>query len=226
MELLEKQEDLTVVQAYGSSDEKLKEVVRDAHAVIVRSETKITREILESASQLKAVGRAGVGVDNIDIEAATEKGVLVMNAPEGNTMATAELTMTHILCGVRPVAQANASMQRGEWNRKQFSGSELNGKTLAIIGMGRIGTEVARRAQAFQMEILGVDPYLTEARARSLDIEVVEMDEALTSVVSRTSPPSRLKAQPKLTRVRVLGSKNILPRIAPSSTLVMRWRRA
>lgn len=179
IEFLEKQEDLTVVQAYGSSEEKLKEWVHDAHAVIVRSETKITRGILENASQLKAVGRAGVGVDNIDIEAATEKGVLVMNAPEGNTMATAELTMTHILCGVRPVAQANASMQRGEWNRKQFSGSELKGKALAIIGMGRIGTEVARRAQSFQMEVLGVDPYLTEARARSLDIEVVEMDEAL-----------------------------------------------
>lgn len=180
IEFLERQEDLSVVPAYGSSVEKLKELVVDADAVIVRSETKITREILECAGQLKAVGRAGVGVDNIDIEAATEKGVLVMNAPEGNTIATAELTMTHILCGVRPVPQANASMQKGEWNRKQFAGSELNGKVLAIIGMGRIGTEVARRAKAFQMEVLGVDPYLTEARAKSLDIEVVEMDEALS----------------------------------------------
>ena len=179
IEYLENNGNIEVVKAFGKSESELLELVPDADAIIVRSETRITRKVLEAASDLKAVGRAGVGVDNIDVEAATELGVIVMNAPEGNTIATAELTMTHLLCGVRPVPQANASMQAGKWNRKQFAGSELSGKSLAIIGMGRIGAEVARRARAFEMKILGVDPYLTETRARSLDVEVVEFDEAM-----------------------------------------------
>lgn len=178
VEFLKQQPELEVVEAYGSTPEDLREKVSDAHGVIVRSESKITREILESATRLKVVGRAGVGVDNIDIEAATEKGVVVMNAPEGNTIATAELTLTHILCGTRPVAQAYASMKAGRWDRKQFSGQEVSGKSLAILGMGRIGTEVARRAQAFNMKVLAVDPYLTETRAKSLDVRMVSLDEA------------------------------------------------
>ena len=178
VEFLKSQPDVEVIEAYGSEPAVLKEKAIGMHGIIVRSESRITRDVLKDADELKVVGRAGVGVDNIDIDASTEKGVIVMNAPEGNTIATAELTFTHILCGARPVPQAYAAMKEGRWDRKKFSGSEVNGKTLAILGMGRIGSEVARRAQAFNMQVLAVDPYLTEARAKALDVSMVTLDEA------------------------------------------------
>ena len=172
VELL-KQQGLDVVEAYGSTPEQVKELRADAEGVIVRSETKITAEVLACAKKLKAVGRAGVGVDNIDIPSATEKGVVVMNTPTGNTIATAELTFTHIMCGTRPIVQANNSIREGKWDRKTFKGSELFHKTLLILGMGRIGSEIAKRAQAFQMTVLAYDPFLTEARAKSLGVELI-----------------------------------------------------
>ncbi len=176
VEFLRKQENIEVVEAYGSSPEKILELVRDVDAVIVRSETKITREVMEAAPNLKAVGRAGVGVDNIDVEAATNRGVIVMNTPGGNTIATAELTFTHLLCGARPVAQAAESMRAGKWDRKAFSGTELFRKTLGVCGLGRIGGEVARRAQAFGMRVLAYDPYLAPSRAKALDVEAVDLE--------------------------------------------------
>ena len=160
VELLRKQAGFDVVEAYGTPAEKVPELAADADAIVVRSETKITRKVIEAAKDLKVVGRAGVGVDNVDVEAATERGVIVMNTPSGNTIATAELTFTHLLCGARPVAQASASMTAGKWDRKSFSGVELFRKTLGIIGLGRIGGEVAKRAQAFGMRVLAYDPYL------------------------------------------------------------------
>ncbi|MCC5788051.1 MAG: phosphoglycerate dehydrogenase [Opitutales bacterium] len=177
---LKEQDGFEVVEAYGSSPEKILELVADVHAIIVRSETKVTKEVIEAAPSLKAVGRAGVGVDNIDIEAASNNGVVVMNTPSGNTIATAELTFTHLLCGARPVAQACASMSEGKWNRKAFSGIELNRKTLAILGMGRIGSEVAKRAQAFGMEVMVYDPFLSENRAKALNVEAVDLEKAFT----------------------------------------------
>ena len=173
-----KQQGFETVEAYGSTPEKIKELIKDADAVIVRSETKITADVLDAADKLKAVGRAGVGVDNIDIPAASEKGVIVMNTPTGNTIATAELTFTHILCGTRPIAQANASIHGGVWNRKAFNGTELKGKTLAVLGMGRIGAEVAKRAKAFDMKVVAYDPFLTEARAKTLGVEMVALQDA------------------------------------------------
>ncbi len=172
VELL-KQQGLDVVEAYGSTPEQVKELIADAEGVIVRSETKITSDVLACAKKLKAVGRAGVGVDNIDIPSATESGVVVMNTPTGNTIATAELTFTHIMCGTRPIVQANNSIREGKWDRKTFKGSELFHKTLFILGMGRIGSEIAKRAQAFQMSVLAYDPFLTEARAKSLGVELI-----------------------------------------------------
>src|SRR5205814_9591926 len=151
---LRQQPGFEVIEAYGSSPEKVLELVKDVHAIAVRSETKITAEVFQAAPHLKVVGRAGVGVDNVDVEAATNHGVVVMNTPAGNTIATAELTFTHILCGARPVPQAAASMKAGQWDRKSFSGIELFKKTLGIIGLGRIGGEVAKRAQAFGMRVL------------------------------------------------------------------------
>ncbi|QYM80542.1 phosphoglycerate dehydrogenase [Horticoccus luteus] len=176
---LRAQTGIEVIEAYGSSAEKVLELVKDVHAIAVRSETKITAEVLAAAPLLKVVGRAGVGVDNVDVEAATERGVVVMNTPSGNTIATAELTFTHMLCGARPVPQAAASMRGGQWDRKSFSGIELFRKTLGIVGLGRIGSEVAKRAQAFGMRVLAFDPYLAPSRAKAMQIENVSLDELL-----------------------------------------------
>jgi D-3-phosphoglycerate dehydrogenase len=176
---LRAQPGLEVIEAYGSTPEKMLELVKDVHAIAVRSETKITAEVFAAAPLLKVVGRAGVGVDNVDVDAATERGVIVMNTPSGNTIATAELTFTHILCGARPVPQAAASMKAGQWDRKSFSGIELFKKTLGIVGLGRIGGEVAKRAQAFGMRVLAYDPYLAPTRAKAMQIEGVTLDELL-----------------------------------------------
>ncbi|MBL9216192.1 MAG: phosphoglycerate dehydrogenase [Opitutaceae bacterium] len=168
-----------VIEAYNTPPAKLLGLVRDVHAIAVRSETKITAEVLAAAPLLKVVGRAGVGVDNVDVEAATERGVIVMNTPSGNTVATAELTFTHLLCGARPVPQAAASMRAGQWDRKSFSGIELFRKTLGIVGLGRIGAEVAKRAQAFGMRVVAYDPYLAPSRAKAIQVESVTLDELL-----------------------------------------------
>jgi len=177
---LRQQPGFEVIEAYGSSPEKVLELVKDVQAIAVRSETKITAAVFGAAPLLKVVGRAGVGVDNVDVEAATNHGVVVMNTPAGNTIATAELTFTHILCGARPVPQAAASMKKGEWDRKSFSGIELFRKTLGIVGLGRIGGEVAKRAQAFGMRVLAYDPYLAPSRAKAMQVEGVALDELLT----------------------------------------------
>ena len=176
---LRQQPGFEVIEAYGSTPEKILELVKDVHAIAVRSETKITAAVFAAAPLLKVVGRAGVGVDNVDVEAATERGVIVMNTPSGNTIATAELTFTHILCGARPVPQAAGSMKRGEWDRKSFSGIELFKKTLGIVGLGRIGGEVAKRAQAFGMRVLAFDPYLAPSRAKAMQVEAVSLDDLL-----------------------------------------------
>src|SRR5215471_18172256 len=127
------------------SEDELLPVVRDVTAMVVRSETKVTRRVIEAATNLRVVGRAGVGVDNVDVEAATQRGVVVMNTPGGNTISTAELTFSMILSLARKVPQAHGSMAAGKWDRKQFQGTELAGKALGVLGLGRIGTEVAKR---------------------------------------------------------------------------------
>jgi len=181
VDFLRQQEGFEVIEAYGSSPEKILELAKGVSAIIVRSDTKVTREVIEAASpDLKAIGRAGVGVDNIDIDAATDHGVVVMNTPGGNTIATAELTFTQLLCTARPVPQAAKSMSEGRWDRKLYTGSELLNKTLGICGLGRIGAEVAKRAKAFDMRVVAYDPYLTESRAQALDIEAVTLDELFT----------------------------------------------
>ena len=154
--------------------------VKDAVALVVRSETKITKAVMEAAPGLKVVGRAGVGVDNVDVETATSRGVVVMNTPAGNTISTAELTFSMLMALARKIPQAHASMKAGEWNRKSFSGTELHNKTLGVLGMGRIGSEVARRARAFGMKVLAYDPYLSHARAQALDVQLSPLDGVFT----------------------------------------------
>jgi D-3-phosphoglycerate dehydrogenase len=152
------------------SEAELLPVVKDVVAMVVRSETKVTRKVIEAAPKLRVVGRAGVGVDNVDVEAATQRGVVVMNTPGGNTVSTAELSFAMILNLARKVPQAYSSMRAGKWDRKQFQGVELMGKNLGVLGLGRIGSVVARHALAFGMNVLGYDPFLTEERAKSLGI--------------------------------------------------------
>src|SRR5687768_18000833 len=161
-------------------DKRLKEdelipIIKDVAAMVVRSETKVTRKVMEAAPQLRVVGRAGVGVDNVDVEAATQRGIVVMNTPSGNTNSTAELTFSMLMASARKNPQAHMSMKEGKWDRKSFSGVELYNKTLGILGMGRIGSEVARRAIAFGMRVLAYDPYLTMSRAKALQVELVEL---------------------------------------------------
>jgi D-3-phosphoglycerate dehydrogenase len=146
-------------------------LVADATALVVRSETKVTKAVIAAAKNLRVVGRAGVGVDNVDIDASTQNGVVVMNTPGGNTITTAELSFTMLLSLARKVPQAHATMVAGKWDRKLFQGVELAGKTLGVLGMGRIGTEVAKRAIAFGMRVLAYDPYLTEERAKAIGAE-------------------------------------------------------
>ncbi len=153
---------------------KLIEIIPNFAALIVRSETKVTGEVLNAARKLRVVGRAGVGVDNVDVETATRRGVLVLNAPGGNTVSTAEHAFSLLLCVARKIPQADASLRDKKWSRKDFEGVELYNKTLGVIGMGRIGSELSRRAIAFGMRVIAYDPYLSAARARSLQVELVE----------------------------------------------------
>jgi D-3-phosphoglycerate dehydrogenase len=158
----------------------LKEAIKDCDALIVRSATKVTKEVIESAGKLKAVGRAGVGLDNVDLEAATQKGIIVMNTPAGNTISTAEHTMSMILALSRNIAQANASVKKGEWKRSKFMGVELYGKVLGIVGLGRIGSAVAKRAASFGMKVLAFDPFLSREAAENLGIEAAELKDLLS----------------------------------------------
>jgi D-3-phosphoglycerate dehydrogenase len=158
---------------------RLLEILPGHDALIVRSMTKVTREVLEAGRGLKVVGRAGIGVDNIDVAAATEHGVLVVNAPTANLLSATEHTLALLLAVARHVPAADASMKAGAWDRKRFVGTELQGKTLGVVGFGRIGQKVAERARAFGMEVLAHDPYLDPAAARRLDVELVELDQLL-----------------------------------------------
>jgi D-3-phosphoglycerate dehydrogenase len=169
-----------IVQVDDSNDPAFAEALPTAHGLIVRSATKVRADMLSKATALRVVGRAGVGVDNIDLEAATARGVAVLNAPAGNTVSAAELTMALILSMVRGVAAADASMRSGEWARSRFKGAELRGRTLGLIGAGRIGGEVARRCRAFGMQVVAYDPYLTDERASDLGVErKAEVDDVL-----------------------------------------------
>jgi D-3-phosphoglycerate dehydrogenase / 2-oxoglutarate reductase len=168
-----------LIERPGLKGHELAHALDGMHAVIVRSSTRITRESLQYAGSLKVIGRAGVGVDNIDVDAATEHGVAVLNAPSGNTISAAELTFALMLSCVRRIPSADRSMKAGEWDRKSFTGTELYSKTLGLVGAGRIGGEVVRRARAFGMRVCAYDPHLTPERAESLELELADLDEVL-----------------------------------------------
>lgn len=179
LEPLRSDDRFDVVKVDDSSDPAFADALPRAHGLIVRSATKVHREMIDAACVLRVVGRAGVGVDNIDLDAATERGVAVLNAPAGNTVSAAELTLALILSMVRRVAEADASMRAGEWARSRFKGVELRGRTLGLVGAGRIGGEVAKRCRAFGMSVVAYDPYLTDERAAELRAERVEFEAVL-----------------------------------------------
>lgn len=159
--------------------ETLAGALEGAAALIVRSRTKVTADLLESADRLRVVGRAGVGVDNIDIPAATRRGIAVLNAPAANTQSTAELAFALLLAAARRITEADASIRAGEWRRKELRGIQLSGKTLGVIGLGRIGAEVVWRARAFGMRVVAHDPFVSAERASDLGVELASLDELL-----------------------------------------------
>jgi D-3-phosphoglycerate dehydrogenase len=167
----------TVEKKTGLKAEELSEALRETDGLVVRSETKVTPELMNAAARLRVIGRAGVGVDNIDVQAATSRGIVVMNAPDGNTITTAEHTIALLVSLARRVPQANGSLREGRWERKRFVGVELQGKTLGIVGLGRIGRTVAARARAFGMSILAHDPFIAPEQARDLELEIAPLDE-------------------------------------------------
>src|SRR5262249_25106108 len=158
---------------HGLTGAALQEALRAADGMIVRSGTRVTAELLENPGKLRAIVRAGVGTDNIDDKAATRRGIVVMNTPSGNTISTAEHTITMLLALARQVPAADASVHQGKWERNKFVGTQLAGKTLGVVGLGRVGREVARRAAGLDMKVIGFDPFLAPERAGQLGIEAV-----------------------------------------------------
>jgi len=175
IEILKKEVDVDIKT--GMSPDELKNCIGEYDALVVRSQTQVTSDVIEAAANLKIIGRAGVGVDNIDVEAATQHGIIVINAPEGNMISAAEHTIAMMMSLSRNIPQANQSLKSGKWDRKTFTGVEVRGKTLGVIGLGRIGAEVAARAQGMKMNILAYDPFISEERAGELGVTLTTVDD-------------------------------------------------
>lgn len=176
LELL-KAEGWDVDSKSGRTPEQLKADMGDADALVVRSATKVTPDIIAAAPKLRAIARAGTGVDNVNVEAASARGIVVMNAPGANSISVAELAMAQLLSLARKLPAADASMKQGKWDKKSFLGEEIRGKVLGLAGLGRIGQEVARRAQSFEMTVIAHDPFISKDVADGLDIELVSLDD-------------------------------------------------
>lgn len=181
------QEGIEVLQAQAQVDvklgirpEELKAIISDYDALIVRSETRVTADIIEAGKRLQIIARAGAGLDNIDVDTATRKGIVVVNAPTGNTISAAEHTLALMLALARHIPQANDKLKSGAWQRSAFLGTELRNKTLGIIGLGNVGSEVARRAKAFEMRLIAHDPFVSPDYARNLGVELVSLEQLLT----------------------------------------------
>ncbi len=180
MEILKQTEGLEVEVKNKIPPDELLQVIGNYHGLAIRSATKVTAAVLEAGKNLKVVGRAGIGVDNVDVPAASAKGVLVMNTPGGNTITTAEHAISLLLSLVRNIPQATASMKAGKWEKEKFMGVELYQKTLGILGMGRIGSEVARRAKGLMMEVIAYDPFISEKVAQEMGVRLVDLDRLFT----------------------------------------------
>jgi len=182
IEKLKEEDDFEIKEALGLKEEELVETIPGYSALIIRSGTKVTRRVIDAATGLKLIGRAGVGVDNVDIDAATRNGIVVMNAPEGNTISAAEHTVSLLLALSRNIPQADASLKKGKWERKKFMGTEISGKVLGIVGLGRIGREVAKRAQGLEMKVIAYDPFISQKMAGEMGVTLFELEELLPQV--------------------------------------------
>ncbi|MDG6243775.1 MAG: phosphoglycerate dehydrogenase [Methanolobus sp.] len=169
------QQHFTVDVLTGLSEEELAEKINEYDALVIRSGTQVTRKVIEAADRMMIIGRAGVGVDNVDVEAATEKGIIVVNAPEGNMLSAAEHTIAMMMSLARNIPQANESLKSKKWERNKFMGVEVNGKILGVIGLGRIGAEVSKRAQGLNMSILAYDPFVSEERAKEMGVRMMSV---------------------------------------------------
>ena len=178
LRLLASSDGIEVVNAAGKKDE-LERALPGAHALIVRSETRVTADVMARAPELKVIARAGTGVDTIDVGAATRRGIAVMNAPGANTVSAAEHAFGLLLALVRHIPPAADSMRRGDWDRKRYEGTELRGKTMGVIGLGRIGGHVAHLARAFGMNVVAHDPFLPDERAVELQVKLLPLDQLL-----------------------------------------------
>jgi D-3-phosphoglycerate dehydrogenase len=178
------QEGVDILKQYANVDvktklkpEELKAIIGGYEALVVRSQTRVTADIIEAGVKLIVIGRAGVGVDNIDTQSATRHGIIVVNAPTGNTISAAEHAVALMMSLARNVPQANASLKNGEWKRNEFMGTEVRGKTLGIVGLGNVGSEVARRAQGLEMKLIGYDPFVTAERAKKMSVDIKTLEE-------------------------------------------------
>ena len=177
VEIFEKAEGIEVEVKTKLSQEELKAIIGEYDGLVIRSATKVKPEIIEAADKLKVIGRAGSGLDNVDIPAASKKGIVVMNTPGGNTITTAEHAISMMLALSRKIPQATASMKSKKWEKSKFMGSEIYNKTLGIMGIGSIGSVVADRARGLKMNVLAHDPFLSPERAEKLGVELVNLDD-------------------------------------------------
>ena len=180
LEILERAKSLKYDLKPGLPPEELKKIISEYDAIIVRSETKLTGEIIEAANRLKVIGRAGIGLDNVDLAAATKKGIVVMNTPQENAISTAEHTIAMLLSAARKIPQATASSKGGKWEKKKFTGVEIYNKTFGVIGIGMIGTIVVDRARALKMKVIAYDPYISKEAAEKKGVDLVSLDELLS----------------------------------------------
>jgi D-3-phosphoglycerate dehydrogenase len=194
--------------------EQLKAIIGDYDALIVRSQTQVRAEVIELGKKLKVIGRAGVGTDNIDVDAATKKGIVVVNAPTGNTVAAAEHTIALMLALARNVPQANSHLKSGKWQREKLVGTELRNKTLGIIGLGNVGSEVAKRAQAFEMRVVANDPFVSKDYARNLKVDLVSLEQLFSEADFITLHVPLTAATKKL-----IGSKE-LAKLKPTTRII------
>ena len=180
VETLKATSGIEVVVDVGRENSELLDVVGEFDGLVVRGRTKVTAAVIAAAARLRVVGRAGIGVDNIDVEAAPRRGIVVMNTPVGNAVTTAEHALSLLLSLARRIPAADAAMKRGEWPKERFTGVELAGKTLGVVGLGNVGRIVAERARGLHLEVVGYDPFVSESRARELGIEVLPLPELLS----------------------------------------------
>lgn len=203
IEKLKSTEGLEIEVKTGMKPEELKETIKGKDAIIIRSATKLTKDVLESSDSLKVIARAGVGLDNVDLETAKSKGIEVVNTPGGSSIGVAELAVALMLTAARHITRADATMKKGLWEKKKLGGIELYGKTLGIIGLGRIGSKVAERAQAFEMKIVAYDPYLKDSRYSMVSLDELLSTSDYVSIHIPASPETKnMLSKEQLTKMK------------------------